>query len=140
MAKRSFVLDTSAIIAFLENEDGAERVEYVLKNEDVIVCNVSLLEVFYIFHREQSRSVAEQHYALLKSLPVSFVWTFDEPLILTAGRFKATTPLSIVDALIAACAYNSKATLLHKDPEYQKLQGAILLETLPFKNPSDEQK
>ena len=133
MAEQRFVLDTSSLITLLENEDGAERVEYVLKNELVTICSVSLLEVFYISYREQSKAIAEQRYALLKSLPVSFIWIFDEPVILTAGRFKATTPLAIADALIAACAYNLKAILLHKDPEYLKLNNMILMEALPFK-------
>jgi predicted nucleic acid-binding protein len=36
----------------------------------------------------------------------------DEPLLATTARFKAGHSLSFADALIAACAFGHKATLL----------------------------
>jgi len=40
----------------------------------------------------------------------------------------------LADAVIAGFAKTRDATLLHKDPEFQSLEGRIVIENLPFKS------
>lgn len=133
MTKTSYLLDTSAIMTFLEDEEGAQLVETLLRREEVLLPFLALLETYYITLQEQPEDIADRRYALLKQLPATILWNVDEPSLLTAGRLKATYRISLADALIAALAVRNKAILVHKDPEIAALSEVVQLETLPYK-------
>ena len=127
-----FLPDTSAILTFLENEDGAEIVEKILREKKVILPAVVLLEVFYISMRRKGRETGEKRYGMLKSLQVQHLDHLSEPVIMKAGDYKAAYRLSFADAIIAAYAFIYEATLVHKDPEYEALQEIRQIQ-LPYK-------
>jgi predicted nucleic acid-binding protein len=133
MADKTFVLDTSALLAFIEQEDGAERVRDILLNRSIVLSWLSILEVVYISQREIGEEEALMRYALLKQLRAKIVWEADESLLLNAARIKAAHRLSLADAIIAAIAAQNKAVLVHKDPEYEQLQDMLEMEILPYK-------
>jgi predicted nucleic acid-binding protein len=133
MAAKSFVLDTSALMALIEQEQGAERVRDVLQKQSIILPWLSILEVVYISRRELGEEEALMRYALLKKLNTEIIWDADEALLLQAARIKSTCNLSLADSVIAAIAAQKHATLLHKDPEYEQLQGIVEMEVLPYK-------
>lgn len=133
MAGKSFVLDTSALMAFIEKEDGAERVRDILLNESIILPWLSILEIVYISQRELGEEEALTRYALLKKLNANIIWDADEALLLNAARIKSTHSLSLADSVIAAIATQQNAILIHKDPEYEQLQGVVKMEILPYK-------
>jgi predicted nucleic acid-binding protein len=128
-----YLLDTSAILAFMEDEDGAERVEEILKQEQAIIPFPVFLEAYYISLQERSEAIADRRYAMMRQLPVTEIWTTNEPTLLTAARIKANFRVSFADALIAAFAVQNEAILVHKDPELDALQGKVQQETLPYK-------
>jgi predicted nucleic acid-binding protein len=132
VSDKSFLLDTSALLTLIEDEAGAARVEQILREESVVITWMSLLEVYYVTQQERGQTEAERRHALLKSLPVTFLWQIDEPMLLTAARLKASYRLSLADTIIAACAIRQWAILLHKDPEYAVLSGQLELEALPY--------
>jgi predicted nucleic acid-binding protein len=134
MAGKSFLLDTSALLAFIEKEDGAERVREVLLQQTIIIPWLSILETVYISQRELGEEEALTRYALLKKLNAKIIWDADEALLLNAARIKSTHSLSLTDSVIAAIATQHNAILLHKDPEYEPLQDVIEMEILPYKN------
>lgn len=134
MERKSYVLDSSALLALIEDEDGADRVESILREEKVLLPSLALLEVHYITRQERGQGEADRRYALLKQLPCEILWQLDEPTLLTASRFKAGHRLSLADAIIAAFAQRQKATLVHKDPEYEALVDEVELEALPYKS------
>jgi PIN domain. len=117
----------------MEDEEGADRVEEILHQEEILLPFPVLLEVYYITLQEQSESVADERYAMLRSLGAMEIWQVDEPLLLTAARLKARYRLSFADALIAACAVQYQAVLVHKDPEYEQLADAVPQEPLPYR-------
>ena len=133
MSEHTYLLDTSAVLTFLEDEDGAERVENLLRREEIILPYLVLLETYYITLQEQPEDVADKRYALLKQLPATILWEVDEPTMLTAGRFKAYHRLSLADAIIAAFAQRQGAVLVHKDPELEALTEFVEQEVLPYK-------
>lgn len=133
MNEAIYLLDTSAIMTFLEDEEGAQRVETILREEEVLLPFLTLLETYYIALQDQPEDVADRRYALLKQLPAMILWDVDEPTLLTAGRLKAAHRLSLADALIAALALRHQAVLVHKDPEMAVLSEIVQLETLPYK-------
>ena len=133
MADKSFVMDTSALMAFIEKEDGAERVREILLDKAIVICWLSILEVVYISQRELGEEEALTRYALLRKLNASIVWNADEALLINAARIKSTHSLSLADSVIAALTAQYKAILIHKDPEYEPLQDVIEMEFLPYK-------
>ncbi len=133
MGGKSFVLDTSALMAFIEREEGSERVRDILLSKSIIIPWLSLLEIVYISQRELGEEEALTRYALLKKLDAKIIWDADEALLLNAARIKSTHSLSLADSVIAAITTQHNAILLHKDPEYNQLQGVVDMEILPYK-------
>ncbi len=133
MSQLKYLLDTSAIMTLLEDEEGADRVETLLRQEHIFLPYLVLLETVYITLREHTEDVAARRYALLKQLPVTVLWNMDEPTLLTAARLKAQHHLSLADAQIAAFALRQEAILVHKDPEFEAVSGLVQQEILPYK-------
>jgi predicted nucleic acid-binding protein len=133
LSELKYVLDTSAVLTLLEDEAGADRVEALLRQEEILMPYLVLLETYYITLQEQTEDVADKRYALLKQLPTTILWEVDEPTLLTAGRFKAHHRLSLADAIIAAYAQRQEAILVHKDPELETLTDFVEQEALPYK-------
>ena len=132
-----YVLDTSAIAAFTDQEEGATEVERLLdaarRDEcQVEACAISLMELYYIALQEKDEDEATKLIALVKAWPVTWIYP-DERLLLQAGKIKATYRLSVADAIIAAVAKLRQAKLVHKDPELAALATEVSLLTLPFK-------
>ncbi len=135
-ADNYYVLDTSALLCLLEDEDGAEAVEKIIRahgsRRRVFVSFISWMEFYYVNHQERGEAEARHRYSLLRDLPLQTVES-DEELGLSAGRIKASHRLSVADAWIAATAKRLGAALMHKDPEFEPLSGDIRLLTLPYK-------
>jgi predicted nucleic acid-binding protein len=132
-----YVLDTSAIFAFTDQEEGAAEIEKLLNTAranrcQIEVCAISLMELYYATLREEGEDEAARLVALVKAWPVTWVYP-DEKTLLQAGRLKASYRLSVADALIAAVARLHEATLVHKDPELEALADEVTLLNLPFK-------
>ena len=132
-----YVLDTSAIFAFTDQEEGAEEIEKLLKKASanrcrIEVCSISLMELYYVALREQKEDEAARLLGLVKSWPVAWVYPDEKPL-LQAGKLKASYRLSVADALIAAVAKLHHARLVHKDPELEALADEVTLLSLPFR-------
>ena len=83
--------------------------------------------------QERGEEEANVLYAMLKSLPVVHLDVVNEPVLLLAAALKARQRLSLVDAIIGAFAEHHSAILVHKDPEFEALEGRIRLEALPYK-------
>jgi len=135
-----YLLDTSAILALTDQEDGFERVEELLDRAtsgdvEVAICAMSLMELFYITLQEQGEDAAARLVALVKSWPVRWIFP-DERMLLFAGRLKAFHRISFADALIAGSAKLSESVLVHKDPEFDSLAEEVPLLSLPYKRKS----
>jgi len=131
--EETFLLDTSALMAYLEDEDGAGEVESILRGEKCYIPFLALLEIYYITFREKGEEVALNRYAMLKNLDVEYLHEVDEATLLLAGKFKGAHHLSLADAIIAAFAVRRDAVLVHKDPEYEQLKGFVRMRCLPYK-------
>ena len=117
----AFCFDTSAILTLRDDEPGAERVAMVLEGPNpCFACFITRMEVIYRVWKDEGERSGRLAYEQLQSLPIQWV-DQTEPLLLEASRIKATHPLSVADAWIAATALNSQATLLHKDPEFEAI-------------------
>ncbi|MHB8870250.1 MAG: PIN domain-containing protein [Thermoleophilia bacterium] len=130
---RPYLLDTSALLSFIEDEPGADCVELALKRPSTLIPWPVLLEAHYITLREKGEAEAYRRTALVKRLDVKILWDMDESTLLAAARLKAAHRLSLADAIIAAFALLTDAVLLHKDPEFDALAELVPMEALPYK-------
>ena len=114
----SCVLDTSAIISYLANEPGSNRVESI-KSESAIPF-MALSELYYVIWRKKGKAEADLTYALVKSWGLPILYP-TEQVILTAGRLKATYHLGIADSYIASFALIQNSKLVTQDMDYEVL-------------------
>jgi len=128
-----YLLDTSALLTFIEDEPGSDRVEEILKDAAVLLPWPVLMETYYITLQEKGRAEADRRYALLRQLRAEILWAMDEPILLTAARLKAEHHVSLADAVVAAFAIRNNAVLIHRDPEFDVLAGLLPMEALPYR-------
>jgi predicted nucleic acid-binding protein len=131
-----FLLDTSALLTLRDDEPGAARVGELLHDAQsggplCYACFITLMEVFYRVWKDEGEAAGREAYADCLALPIR--WVHESPELLErAAAVKATHPLSVADAWIAAAALELDATLVHKDPEFERLPG-LKEERLPYK-------
>jgi ribonuclease VapC len=117
----AFCLDTSAILTLRDDENGADRVAMLLEGPDpCFACFIRRMEVLYRVWNDEGEMSGRLAYEQLQSLPIQWV-DQTEALLLESSRIKASHRLSVADAWIAAAALLSRATLLHKDREYEAI-------------------
>ncbi len=133
----SFVLDTSAILALWNEEEGASTVERILRDRRhhgrIYVSFITFMECRYRLWKDQGRAAADEIYRALSLLPVNRV-DVDEALLLTASELKAQCKISVADSWIIATAIARNATLVHKDPEFDALSDRVTMKALPYRD------
>jgi len=132
-----YVLDTSALLAYIEDEEGAAEVEALLQqtvDEEVslFISVVSCIEIVYISWREQGKDVAIERLRLINDLMITQE-PVDDRLTQVIGEIKATHTMSFADCCIAGLAKVKQAILVHKDPEYEQVESEIQQLKLPYK-------
>lgn len=137
MSDKIYILDTSALFAFIEDEEGAESVESLLieaekGNVTVYLSFISLTEVFYITKKEKGEQEALERLRLIQSLAVH-IQESEEPLNIMAGVLKADYRISLADAFIAALCQYHQGIIVHKDPDLEQLAPLMQELRLPYK-------
>ncbi len=127
MAEASkIVLDTSAVLAMRSDEQGADRVEALLRlgragRARVLLSFMTRMELLYRIGSDEGEEAAAAAVRLLDAAGVD--WISCEPAILEeAARIKAQGGLSVADAWVAATAVVREAMLVHKDPEFGRVR------------------
>ncbi len=136
MAKKAkaYVLDSWAVIAYLEDEPSAEQVEELIAtaHEEQIPIYMSVVnvgEVWYTLAREVSEEEANAGIKMLSDLRIQFE-NVDWELTMEAARFKSQNKMSYADAFAAALAKVKKADLVTGDKEFKPLDGQIKISWL----------
>ncbi len=131
---KAIVLDSWAVIAYLEGEPAAEKVADHIADahENEIPLFMSVVnagEVWYIIAREASVGDADRSIRELRHLGIEFV-DADWPLTHEAGGFKSKHKMSFADCFAAAVAKQKKALLLTGDPEFMQVEQEITIDWL----------
>ena len=126
---KSYVLDASATLDFLENGVGAARVEQILngahKQENAVSMSVmNWGEVFYNVWQHHGEEAARTAIGRLSRLPIEIV-SVEQAQALKAGEIKALHELSFVDCVAAALAELRSSILVTTDRDFQKLGRRI---------------
>ena len=133
--KNRFVLDSFAVLTYLKEEPGWQRVRDILwkayrKDNLVFLSFVNLGEIYYIIYRENGPVIADQAISMIKSWPLKFLAANEDQAII-AGRMKAENRISYADAFVVAAALSKKAVIVTGDREFKALEDFLDVSWLP---------
>ncbi len=131
-----YVLDSFALLAWLQDEVGARRVDQIFREaaagETALYLSVvNYGEVLYIVERRYGREKASEVMSIVDGLPLTVV-NADRALTFAAAHIKASYPVSYADAFTVALAQQQGATILTSDPEFEAARELVSIEWLPI--------
>jgi PIN domain nuclease of toxin-antitoxin system len=129
------VLDTFAVLAFLEGEPSGQRVVDILTAGDPWMTLVNVGEVTYIVERGRGKAVADVVFADLLAnerpdggVPIQLL-PVDQTLVRRAASLKAAGGLSYGDCFAGAAASILECPVLTGDPEFVAAERAGVMVT-----------
>ena len=127
-----YLFDSHALLAFFQNEEGAEIVAEILQRAvkeglERLICVINLGEIIYVTKRRFGDSkklevLARVHQLGLKVLPVP------EDLVFKAAEIKAQYPISYADCFALACAMEHSARVVTGDPDFKKIAHLLSID------------
>jgi predicted nucleic acid-binding protein len=126
-----YVLDSFALLAYLEGEAGMAKVRTALEGaaagrHRVYLSLINLGEVLYVVERERGLTEAQQTLAAVEQLPLE-VLPVTRTTVLGAAHVNARFPLSYADAFAVIEAQERGATVMTGDPEFAPVAKAGLV-------------
>ena len=123
------VLDSWALMCYLEREPGHEKVVDLLEkasssSKPLLMSVVNWGEVYYQIARRLGETEAQKMERLIQSFPITIVEA-DKDLTREAARLKATKRMSYADCFAAALANVKKAELVTGDKEFRQVEGEL---------------
>lgn len=133
-SKPTYILDSFALLAYLQGEAGMARVQQSLEGSQkerhrVAMCIINLGEALYIIEREQGMVKAQEALAAIQQLPIEIL-PADEQTVFAAAHIKANHALSYADAFAAACAQSLNGIVLTGDKEFETVETLVSVEWL----------
>ncbi|HEV2468378.1 MAG TPA: type II toxin-antitoxin system VapC family toxin [Candidatus Sulfotelmatobacter sp.] len=122
---RTFVLDASAAVEYVQKGQGTAKVEQLLTDAlrqhlRLLISVVNLAELFYLAWQRVGEEKARQTVTNFSRLPVQIVGV-DLSQALKAGELKAVHKIPYVDCIAAALAVQQSATLVTSDRDFEKM-------------------
>jgi predicted nucleic acid-binding protein len=131
MAKRpkAIVLDSWAVIAYLEDMPASEKVANIMADAQeqeipLLMSVVNAGETWYIVARRTSKADADRTIKELRELGIEFVdadWTLSQ----RAAYFKSKNRMSFADCFAAALAQEREAHLATGDREFRRVEQEL---------------
>lgn len=130
----AFILDTFALLAYLQDEPAASRIEKLLGDARQEKCRlfisiINLGETLYITERRGGIAKAQDAVALLRQLPIEIL-PADEQTVFSAAHIKANHSVSYADSFAIAAALQQEAIILTGDPEFENIESLAPIEWL----------
>ncbi len=134
-----YVLDSFALLAFFQDEAGANTVAQLLeraqRGEIRLAMSVANLgEVFYRTMRNFGIERAEEVLARMEEYPIALV-DVDRELALRAAYLKGSFRMAYCDCLAAALAQRLGGAVLTGDPDFRQVEQLVALEWLQSATP-----
>jgi ribonuclease VapC len=133
--KQKRLLDSFAIIAYLNKDKGFEKVRDAMSEAQnsggsILMNEINIGEVYYILFRKRGPEKADYFLqTILQSLPIIVVSNdFDD--VIKAAKIKAEHPLSFADCFAAATAKKNNSVIMTGDPEFKKIEDLVAIEWL----------
>ena len=113
----TLALDSCALIAFFNDEPGANIAQDVLSSDaNSLVAAINVYEVVYDALRTTGKTEsAERAFDLISRLSCTIQWRLDPNLMLEAAHFKKTYKVSLADSIALGLAKLHQARLVTCD-------------------------
>jgi len=126
---KSPVLDSFAVLVFLFQENGHERVTDLLEraaesDTSLLITAPNWAEICYIGERRVGAARWREVRAKLLSLPIDIL-PVDRGLAELAGEIKAKKKMSMADCFAAAMALQMNTEIYTGDPEFRAVEKEI---------------
>jgi predicted nucleic acid-binding protein len=126
---RQYVLDSYAMIAYFEDEAGADRVARILRQliqgkAKGYMSVVNWGEVYYNTMREEGVDEAEKVILQLDKFPIQIV-EVNRDFAYEAAKLKGKYRIAYADCFAVALSVKLNATLVTGDPEFKKVKERI---------------
>jgi predicted nucleic acid-binding protein len=126
---RNTVLDSYAVLAFLFQEKGHEKVLDLFEkaaqaDQPLLIAAPNWAEIRYIVERKVGPARWHEARHKLLGLPLEVI-PADQGLAELAGEIKATKKMSLADCFATALASQRKADLYTGDPEFRHIAKDI---------------
>ena len=132
--KKNKLLDSYAILLWIQNEPGAQIIEELLLSAkkgqiNLAVSEINLGEVYYKCIRRTGKNRAIEILEQFSLLPVEIV-PVDWNLICKASELKADIPIAYADCFAIATALLKEATIITGDPEFAQASHLVNIDWL----------
>ncbi len=129
---KRYVLDSYAMIAFFEDEPGAQAVasllrEFLANRAKGYMSVVNWGEMYYSVMREQGLVEAETILSQFEKYPIELV-DADQALTREAAKLKGSYRIAYADCFAAALSMKLKAILVTGDPEFRQLEEKVSIQ------------
>ena len=129
---KQYVLDSYAMIAYFEDEAGADRVARLLRQliqgkAKAYMSVVNWGEVYYNTMREGGVAEAEKVILQLDKFPIQMV-EVNRDFAYEAAKLKGKYRIAYADCFAVALSAKLNATLVTGDPEFKKLKERISIQ------------
>ena len=123
------ILDSHALMIFLEKEDGFEKIESffidaIQNGNNLLMTTINYGEICYIVLRECGQVKLNEIEKIIETLPIDII-DVDINLARQAARFKAIKKISYADCFAAALAKINKGEIITGDKEFKVLEDQI---------------
>jgi predicted nucleic acid-binding protein len=130
----AFVLDSFALLAYLQHESIASRIEKLLEDTEkekyrLLLSIINLGGILYITERRSGLIKAQDALALIRQLPIEIL-PADEPIVFAAAHVKANHTISYADSFVAAIGIQENAKVITADPEFRSVEHIVEVEWL----------
>lgn len=127
----AFVLDTFAMLAYLQGENKGTRVREIFQSgrQNVYMSLINVGEVLYITERKQGIRKAQEVLASIRQLPIELLHV-DEQTIFAAAHIKANYTVSYADSFAIVAAQTVGGTLITGDTEFRTVEDIVNIEWL----------
>lgn len=127
--KRVVVLDSYAVLAYLEGESGRSTVVDILDAAQsgdciVVMSIINVGEVLYIVERERGLKKAHEVLAGLKQLSIEIL-PASQDAVFAAAHIKANFRISYADAFVVAAAQERQGIVCTGAPEFKEVENII---------------
>ncbi len=129
MKKPNFVLDSFALLAYLQAEPASLKVKETLKlardrDAQVFLSLINLGEIVYTVERKLGEDTSREVLQDVLTLPIEISEVTMER-VLSAAHIKGKFPISYADAFAVALAQEMTATLVTGDPEFRRVESLV---------------
>lgn len=129
---KKYVMDSFAMIAFFEDEPGANKVTEILdalmkRKAKAFMSVVNWGEIYYNTMRVQGIEEAEDVIKQFNKYPIQLIEA-DQALTYEAAKLKGKHKIAYADCFAAALSLRLKAPIVTGDPEFKKLDDQVSIQ------------